>query len=258
MATPSTTRTHPKHAASTDPGLRPARALAGRAGLRAVPARRSLPPGLHEPSGQDAPRARSADRRRVLATGRLVADPMAGIGTTLVEAAASRTGVRSASSSRPVGSTSPPATSSTSSAPRTARSSSFASATHGARDVAGDLAGTSRPRLHLAAVRVRCRRHRQARMARGRPALSGRDTATTRPDGRTSAMPAATAYETALARVYAGCFELLRPGGVLAVVTKNTRRTRSDPRPRRAHRRARSRGRLHLSPARRRAPRRHP
>jgi integrase len=33
-----------------------------------------------------------------------------------------------------------------------------------------------------------------------------------------------TAYESGVARVYAGCFDLLRPGGVLAVVTKNTRR----------------------------------
>jgi len=32
------------------------------------------------------------------------------------------------------------------------------------------------------------------------------------------------AYEDAVRRVYAGCFDLLRPGGVLAIVTKNTRR----------------------------------
>ncbi len=32
------------------------------------------------------------------------------------------------------------------------------------------------------------------------------------------------AYEAGVARVYEGCFDLLRPGGVLAVVTKNTRR----------------------------------
>jgi modification methylase len=32
------------------------------------------------------------------------------------------------------------------------------------------------------------------------------------------------AYAAAMSAVYAGCFELLRPGGILAVVTKNTRR----------------------------------
>jgi modification methylase len=33
-----------------------------------------------------------------------------------------------------------------------------------------------------------------------------------------------TEYEVAMAEVYAACFEVLRPGGLLAVVTKNTRR----------------------------------
>ena len=32
------------------------------------------------------------------------------------------------------------------------------------------------------------------------------------------------AYEVAMAKIYAGCFEVLRPGGYLVVVTKNTRR----------------------------------
>jgi DNA modification methylase len=32
------------------------------------------------------------------------------------------------------------------------------------------------------------------------------------------------AYEVAMAEIYAGCFEVLRPGGLLVVVTKNTRR----------------------------------
>lgn len=32
------------------------------------------------------------------------------------------------------------------------------------------------------------------------------------------------AYEEAMAEVYAGCFALLRPGGILVTVTKNTRR----------------------------------
>jgi modification methylase len=32
-----------------------------------------------------------------------------------------------------------------------------------------------------------------------------------------------TAYELAMAEIYAGCFEVLRPGGLLVVVTKNTR-----------------------------------
>jgi modification methylase len=32
------------------------------------------------------------------------------------------------------------------------------------------------------------------------------------------------AYETAMADIYAGCFDLLRPGGVLVTVTKHTRR----------------------------------
>ncbi len=31
-------------------------------------------------------------------------------------------------------------------------------------------------------------------------------------------------YAGAMGAVYAGCFELLRPGGLLVVVTKNTRR----------------------------------
>jgi DNA modification methylase len=33
-----------------------------------------------------------------------------------------------------------------------------------------------------------------------------------------------TAYEVAMAEIYAACFAVLRPGGTLAVVTKNTRR----------------------------------
>jgi DNA modification methylase len=33
-----------------------------------------------------------------------------------------------------------------------------------------------------------------------------------------------TAYERAMAEIYGGCFEVLRPGGLLVVVTQNTRR----------------------------------
>ena len=83
-------RTHghtPKHYNREVRGS-PARCLAVRADNGPLAANRTLRPGVHPASGQDAPRAGTANPHRVLPAGDIVVDPMCGIGTTLVEAAA--------------------------------------------------------------------------------------------------------------------------------------------------------------------------
>lgn len=165
--------------------------------------------------------------RRIVAEysrpGELVADPMAGIGTTLVEAAAlGRRAVGIELEARWLDLAARNVEHILSPEDRPLVELRLGDAT-ALGDVAGDLAGrvdlvcTSPPYACDAGVIDKPAWLAGARLCP--------DETLNYSTGRANLGHArGDAYETALTRVYAGCFELLRPGGVLAVVTKNTRR----------------------------------
>ena len=173
------------------------------------------------------------------APGELVVDPLAGIGTTVAEAALLGRQGRRRRARGPLGCSSPRRTWTTcwrrasAARPRSARATP-ASSTELLGDLAGrvDLVVTSPPYGCDAGVI-----DKPAWLAGRR--LCPSESLNYSKDRANLGHARGDAYAEAMAEIYAACHAVLRPGGRLVVVTKNTRRRGRTARPGRPHRLAR-------------------